>query len=426
MGNGVSSSKSTKPFLKRRQSGTGRHQSDGTGEGGECAMDTLLLMKRKLRSVLIRLSELPSLNRNLPSPADLHQAPVARAPENEVPVLPESVCHYETIFIRDDGSILPCCNTWPEDRLIIGNIRDDDIIGKLRDFDQQCDICGKCRLKKAGNQDVINFRHVIVETSKFCNVNCAMCGHFSPYHTRTGSYNKEDLAYYYDRFLDLCPPKILSVLGGETLAQKHGLKWFTGVKKRYSETFVELVTSGNVKPHIADVIEGCFDSILISFYGFQPETYRKVTNVPIDRVFEFSDRLVKQAREKVHLKYLTTPINFHESAIFLDWALKMEPAWVVNHDCNTPYFLNMDLDAPYKFSESYPTHNKIPNNYWKEIIHRTVEDIIKTLKRNRSLLESGRTRVAYADFLFKWGGLSQELVDSYQLPNVTVSKGTGC
>lgn len=389
-------------------------------------MNTLLLMKRKFRSGLIRLSELPALNSNIPSPADLHKAQIITAPAHELPVLPESVCHYETIFIRDDGSILPCCNTWPEDRLIIGNIRDDNILEKLRHFDQPCDICGKCRLKQADSQDAINFRHVIVETSKFCNINCAMCGHFSPYHTRSGRYNKEDLAYYYDRFLDLCPPKILSVLGGETLAQKHGLKWFTGVKKRYKDTFVELVTSGNVKPHIADAIEGCFDSILISFYGFQPETYRKVTNSPIDRVFEFSDILIKQAREKVHLKYLTTPINFHESAIFLDWALQKEPGWVVNHDCNTPYFLNMDIDEPYRINEAYPTHAEIPNSYWKEIIHRTVQDIIKTLKRNRDLLESGRTKVAYADFLFKWGGLSQQLVDSYNLPNVTISKGTGC
>jgi hypothetical protein len=198
------------------------------------------------------------------------------------------------------------------------------------------------------------------------------------------------------------------------------------VKKKYKDTYVELVTSGNVKPQIADQIQDCFDSILISFYGFQPETYRKVTNLPIDRVMAFSELLLQQAREKVHLKYLTTPVNFHESALFLDWALTKTPGWVVSHDCNTPYFLNMDLDEPYRFNETYPTHDKIPNNYWKEILYRTVRDIIKTLKCHRDLLESGRTRVAYADFLFKWGGLTQELVDANKLPHVTISKGTGC
>ncbi|SHO53576.1 hypothetical protein SAMN02745220_05210 [Desulfopila aestuarii DSM 18488] len=394
-------------------------------------MGPVQLIKRKIRSGLIRMSELPVLNKDIPSLAELHQAQLQKMQddlelENPIQSLPKLACHYETIFIRDDGSILPCCNTWPEDRLVIGNIKDDNILAKLRDFDQQCNICGTCQLRKANQEDNINFRHIIVETSKYCNVNCAMCGHFSPYHTRTGQYNKEDLSYYYDRFLDLCPPKILSVLGGETLVQEHGLKWFTGVKKKYNDTYVELVTSGNVKPEVADAIDGCFDSILISFYGFQAETYRKVTNLPIDRVFEFSDILINQAREKVHLKYLTTPINFHESAIFLDWAMKNKPGWVVSHDCNTPYFLTMDLDEPYRICDSYPTHNKIPNNYWKEILHRTVRDIIKTLKENKEILEEGKTRVAYADFLFKWGGLTQELVDSHQLQNVTISKGTGC
>jgi len=367
-------------------------------------MNIFPLLKRKFRSGLIRMSELPALNSNIPSIAELRQNQIHDKPKKPVILLPELVCHYETIFIRDDGSILPCCNTWPQDHLVIGNIKDDNIVEKLREFDGECDICGAYRLKKAGKEDEIAFRHVIVETSKFCHVNCAMCGHFSPHHTRFGKYNREDLSYYYDRFLDICPPKILSVLGGETLVQKHGLKWFTGVKKKYKDTYVELVTSGNVKPQIAEVIDGCFDSILISFYGFQPETYRKVTNLPIDRVFEFSNLLIQQAREKVHLKYLTTPTNFHESAIFLEWALSKEPGWVVSHDCNTPYFLNMDLDEPYKVSAAYPTHDKIPNNYWKEILYRTVRDIIKTLKQNKTLLEKGRTKVAYADFLFKWGG----------------------
>jgi MoaA/NifB/PqqE/SkfB family radical SAM enzyme len=388
-------------------------------------MNLVPLLKRKFRSGLIRLIELPALNHNIPSLADIgkEQTNIMSPPPQ---MLPGKPCHYETIFIRDDGSILPCCNTWPEDRLVIGNIKDDNLLEKLYKFDQECDICGTYRLKKADKEDKIHFRHVIVETSKFCHVNCAMCGHFSPYHTRTGRYNKEDLSYYYDRFLDICPPQILSVLGGETLVQEHGLKWFTGVKKKYKDIYVELVTSGNVKPHIADTIEGCFDSILISFYGFQPETYRKVTNLPIDQVLEFSDLLITQAREKVHLKFLTTPINFHESAIFLDWALKKEPGWVVSHDCNTPYFLNMDLDKPFTVSDAYPTHDKIPNNFWKEILHRTVQDIIKTLKKNSSILEGGRTKVAYADFLFKWGGLSQDLIDLNKLPNVTISKGTGC
>jgi MoaA/NifB/PqqE/SkfB family radical SAM enzyme len=186
-------------------------------------MELLPLMKRKMRSGLIRLSELPALNRNIPTLAELHQDPASTVPKESLPALPEKVCHYETIFIRDDGSILPCCNTWPEDQLIIGHIKDDNLVEKLRDFDQPCDICGACRLKKAEKEDKLRFRHVIVETSKFCHVNCAMCGHFSPYHTHLGKYNKEDFSYYYDRFLDMCPPQILSVLGGETLVHKHGL-----------------------------------------------------------------------------------------------------------------------------------------------------------------------------------------------------------
>lgn len=286
---------------------------------------------------------------------------------SSAPIVP---CHYREPYIKSDGGVFPCCRLWNSSMMRIGHIDDEDIFEKIKSFDRYCG-CHSARLRRHESADGEAIKLLYTEFSLACQATCAMCCVNAP--SWHGSYD------YYDsvmRLVEGLSPETFRAQGGEVLIQKQTIEWLRRLKKDRPGMNFELVTNGNVGLELVETVEGIFGCVSISIVGFEPETYRKVMGLELARTIAFAEKLVEGKRIKVILKYLITPINLHESGLFLKWALRVMPDEIFLADANTRMYVKETEDG-----------------YWEKIIQRTASEVKGELVRAKG--EVGETKVFF-------------------------------
>jgi len=223
----------------------------------------------------------------------------------------ERPCHYRELFVASNGDVYPCCLTWNKPALRIGHITDPDLEERLLSFDGSCR-CSSFTLRKGKPSDKREYK-LNVETGLACNGRCAMCCVDAPSSHSPYLYYGE-----LDRLIETLPAiNHLVVQGGEVLIQKKTMDWLRALSLRRPEIPLALITNGNVEADTVPFVESLFFNVLVSVYGFQDETYRRITRMELEKTLRFAGDLVKRKRTTVHLKYLVTPLNLHELPLFL-------------------------------------------------------------------------------------------------------------
>ena len=308
---------------------------------------------------------------------------------------PKTACHFKEMFVNTQGEVYPCCQVWGINTMKIGRIDDVDIQKKLERFNAYCG-CSRARFRKLLPSDSMKVKLVIAELSLACQASCAMCCVDSPsWHGKYDNY--ESLA----KFIDLCRPENLMVQGGEVLIQKESIKWLYGLKSRYPELKIILVTNGNVSLDMLEMLENLFSAVTISIVGFEPETYKKIMGLDINKTIAFAEELIKRNKTKTWLKYLTTPLNLHETNLFLKWAIKAAPERIVIADADTRRYINDTKDM-----------------FWSKIIERTSHDIKSELISARTDLINKRTTIAFDQLAKELFEIDENFVKSNELGSV--------
>jgi wyosine [tRNA(Phe)-imidazoG37] synthetase (radical SAM superfamily) len=161
------------------------------------------------------------------------------------------------------------------------------------------------------------------------------------------------------RIIQQLRPKEILAQGGEVLVQKKSIEFLSQIKEQFPSMNIDLVTNGCVDLDVVDVIDKLFSRITISFVGFERETYRKIMGLNLDKTITFVEEVKRRGKTKLHLKYLTTPLNFHETNLFLNWSLTLAPARVEISDADT-------------FSYIY---RATKDRFWDKILERTSKDV---------------------------------------------------
>ncbi len=265
----------------------------------------------------------------------------------------ERPCHLKEMFITSSGDVFPCCLTWNRPEMKIGHIADPDIDARIAAFDATCR-CSSFAFRKATHGDVQDYK-LNIEFSLICNGECAMCCVDAPARQRPYAYYDE-----LQRFADSLPSiNHMVAQGGEVLIQKKTLDWIRTFRREKPEIPIGIITNGNVAPGMASEVETLFDNVLISFYGFQPETYTRISGLSLETARRFAGEIVARKKTTVHLKYLITPLNIHEANLFLQWAVNLGPETISIIDSWIPQYINRDTS----------------DGYWDKIIERTGEAV---------------------------------------------------
>ncbi len=315
-------------------------------------------------------------------------------------IVPVGTCYQEQILIRFNGDVFPCCQLYMDKDKAICNIRDADLDVKLRSFDMDCSCTGR-GFRPLKESEPLSIGRAICELSLKCNSKCAMCCAHSPeYSEEHGRLSGQAVDYAaIERAVATLNPRNINFQGGEVLIDSASLGWIRHMRENHPSMHMTLVTNGNVGRDMADTLFDLFDCVVISFYGFQPFTYRTITGLPLKRTVAFAERLLEIDRRKVELKYLSTPINFHESVLFLEWALKRKPSEIAIIDADSDWYIKNDplMKIP-KFDPCCST-DLLPDIYWSRIITRTTGKLQDIVRKNAAYCRENSIR------LLIWGGL---------------------
>ena len=284
------------------------------------------------------------------------------------------VCHYKHLFITTKGDISPCCGSGFNPKHVIANINDNinNLKSSLKSFSTVCN-CEKYCFTCASPADVLNIETLHMELAYTCNGKCAMCGTKCPdWRGKFDSYDK------LEQIIDLLQPKTIIVQGGEVLIQKKSLDWLVSLKNKYPDMKFEIITNGNVDIDMVPLVSNLFHSATISIVGFQAETYKKIMGLDFAKTERFIKELKKYEKTRLCLKYLITPINIHESNLFLNWAIGLSPNKIFIGDCDINQYIRSTGD-----------------NYWNKIAERTFRDIQETLFQNKDKLISENIKISF-------------------------------
>jgi pyruvate-formate lyase-activating enzyme len=191
------------------------------------------------------------------------------------------------------------------------------------------------------------------------------------------------------------------------------------MRRRFPDMEITLVTNGNADIDAVPIVSDTFDRVVISIYGFQPETYRKITGLDLDKTLRFAEELIKNGRCKVNLKYLTTPINLHETNLFLHWASRLLPERIIMADSNISQYINTGTS----------------DRFWEKIEERTRISVQEELRGARSVLKGSRCAIVIDSTNRKRFGIEGEFMNDEvfskhittpaQSRSLLLSNGTG-
>ena len=307
-------------------------------------------------------------------------------------------CHMEEMFINSSGDVYPCCRTWNRPDMKIGHVDDNDLEYKILNFNAYCS-CNSFKIRKAHSDEVINIEYLNLELSLNCQAKCAMCCVYAP--DWKGTYNLYDSL---EKVVDKYEPSYMLVQGGEILAQKQSVKWIEGLKNRRPELKISLVTNGSFGISIAKRVEKTYSTVSVSIVGFQPETYKKIMGLPIDKTKKFVEYLTNSDNVDLVTKYLLTPINIHETNLFLEWAFATKLDTIILSDSDVLQYMEMDTW----------------DNYWEKILERTGTDIKTLIIKNKQYLEDNGTKIHIQNSLLELFEIDDNYLDKQELDKIVI------
>ena len=299
-------------------------------------------------------------------------------------------CHLHELFPNHDGNVFPCCLTWNRPEMRIGNLADSNLADKIRSFRGTCS-CERYELRAALASDTPDYAVMNIEFPLTCQGKCAMCAVGAP--DWKGSYE------YYDALTQLvtkCLPRRLSVQGGEVLIQKKTIAWLYEMKERQPDVEIGLITNGNVSLDSVTTTEDLFNDVLISFAGFQPETYARIMGMDVTRAILFSEELVRRNKVKVTLKYLATPLNVHETSGFLEWGIGVSPEECLVQDASLLRYINRG----------------VRDRFWDKIFDRTGIEIRRVIDGNCEALRSARMKIRFDTHCLQIYGIDDDYLEA--------------
>lgn len=283
------------------------------------------------------------------------------------------VCHYKKLFISTEGDIYPCCQRILHTK--IGNINDENIFETIESKVIECE-CSMFKSVPQKSNDKISLNYLNLELSLLCQAYCLVCYTHSPYWK-----GKYDLYSRLEMLIDKYTPKTIIVQGGEILVQQKSLEWIESIKTKYPEIDFQIVTNCCVDVEKTTIIEKLFETMTVSFMGFQPETYKSVMGLEIDKTLKILDKLFKNNIVNIRLKFVETPSSLHESHLFLEWALTQNPSKIYMHDSDV--FKRVNTQVEWAF------------DYWKVLYEKTGVKIRKVLLKNKDKIASKENYISF-------------------------------
>ena len=288
--------------------------------------------------------------------------------------VPERACHLYFLAVDTDGDVYPCCKVYRSAYHRIGNVSDPGLARSIESYERTCS-CDIAKLRKKNASDPNGDERVLnLELSLTCQATCAMCSVQAP--DFTGKYDK------YTHLTDLVrsqKPDVIQVQGGEVLIQKRSLAWVQEIKSEFPRMRLQVVTNGNVDAAMVPSLCEIFDGFVISFVGFQEETYRAIMGLDLTKTLAFTQALTAQANRRVSLKFLMTALNVHEVALFLRSAAQLRPAKILIAESGIPNYIVAG------------THD----HFWTKIFSRSSDAVRKTLCALREALQEADTTVLF-------------------------------
>ena len=305
-------------------------------------------------------------------------------------------CHYHQLFIKTTGEVFPCCLVHSRPEMVIGHISDDNLVEKMKRFNAKCR-CSQFAFRKANPEEILDVRSLNLELSLACQATCIMCCVDAP--SFKGTYDA-----YNDLEKIIChltPAEIL-VQGGEVLVQKRSIDFLFRLKEKFPSIDISLVTNGCVDLDMVDIVTDLFSRITISFVGFQTETYRKIMGLNLAKTILFAEEIKRRGNIILFLKYLTTPINFHEAALFMHWGLSLAPERIEFSDANTPEHIN----------------RRTNNKYWDKLMVRTSKDVKDEIIFFKSNLIEKKTILAISSYNREMFFLKEKFFEENKLQGI--------
>jgi len=302
--------------------------------------------------------------------------PVLRSGSDMLPATPDlplRACHLYRLAVDSEGDVYPCCIVYRSSYHRIGNLRDPSLTDAIEHYDRNCSC--DVRLRKKSAQDPTGEERVLnLELSLVCQAKCAMCCVGAP-----------DSKGRYDRYADLTRllhsqnPDSIVVQGGEVLIQPRSLAWIRQIKQELPHIKLRVVTNGNVDTTMVPALADLFDAYVISFVGFQPETYRAIMGLDIDKTLAFTRALIQARTAEVTLKFLITALSVHEVAPFLAAALPLHPHKLLVAESGMASYVVADT----------------PDRYWRKIVDRSGRAVRALLSSAKTALSEQSTRVYF-------------------------------
>ena len=288
--------------------------------------------------------------------------------------LPARACHLYRLAVDSKGDVYPCCMVYRSAYHKIGNIRDPDLAQAIDSYERTCS-CDVVKLRKKNNEDPTGDERILnLELSLVCQAECAMCCVGAP-----------DWAGKYDRYAELTQlirsqkPDSIVMQGGEVLIQPRSLDWAREIKSEFPRTKLRVVTNGNLEATMAPTLSGLFDSFVISFVGFQPETYRTIMGLDLGKTLAFAKALIEQRASEVTLKFLITPLGIHEVAQFIGEALQLQPNNILVAESGTRAYIVADT----------------PDRFWGKIVDRSSRAVKRALCSAKDSLDRHDVKVHF-------------------------------
>lgn len=294
---------------------------------------------------------------------------------DNVPIIP---CHTKMLSIDSLGNVFPCCKIIND--LKIGNICENDIIEKIKNYGENSCVCGVSRLRKANefewNQGV---SRLALELCGPCQADCTYC--------YENVYDNFKVPFQYlkelEEFLTKINCKQIVAYGGELLCQTNVIEMFERIKLQNKELKIDIPTNGNFDSDILDRVENIVNEFEISFSGFSNSTYSIIMNISLKKTKEFVYEIERRKKNSYVLKMLVSPICIAEINDFLKWSLKLNPSHIVFHiaDVYKKPYKNLSNDE--WEGDSFSGCNKL---YWDPLLKRIKLEFEKTIIENKELI----------------------------------------
>jgi len=186
--------------------------------------------------------------------------------------------------------------------------------------------------------------------------------------------------------------------------QRESLDWIATLRRRLPDTPLLLATNGSVGLDMLPEVEALFDAVHFSIVGFQPETYRAIMGLDIERTKALAEALCRGGKTRVQLKFMATPNNIHEIPLFLTWALATGAKNIAVETINIGQYILLDTF----------------DDYWRKIFRRTGREVRRILNTLGDGLggDSGGREIIFS-------GEARSLLDIVPIPATDAPSGVG-